>query len=201
MRVFLDDAEMTVPEATLKAALAVGAVASEEQGRIVVEVWADGEPAPDEDIAAPPARAPYAREVRLVTAEPRSLVRTVLLDVAEAIESTRESQRRASELVQLGETGNGLNELGGVLRAWDTVRRAVEEGCALLDMPTDRSEKSVLDQRLVGDLGATLTAVKKALGNEDWALLADLLAYDLDEHAQRWEAELRRLADHVAATA
>lgn len=200
MRVFLDDAELTVPEPTLTAVLAAGSAASEARGRIVVEVWADGEPAPDEDLAQPPDRAPYAGEVRLITAEPRALVRSVLFDVADALEATRDTQRRAADLIQVGETGKGLHELGEALRSWDTVRRAVEEGAALLGMSVNSDESSAIDGSLVEELGRTLTSVKQALSREDWALLSDLLMYDLEEQAQRWETELRRLAERITLT-
>lgn len=199
MKVFLDEAELEVADPTLASAIAAGTAASEERGRIIVEVWADGSPAPDEHLTAPPSTAPYAKEVRFVSAEPKSLVRMVLLDVSDALASTRDAQRKAADLLQTGETGAALQSLGESLQTWETVRRAVDEGCALLDIPTEGDGTSGLDGALVNDLADKLSALRDALGREDWSLLGDLLAYDLDEHVDRWQTELRRLAEGIAS--
>src|SRR5690606_18276393 len=79
MKVFLDGEELAVDGGGLGTALAAGTTASEERGRIIVEVWVDGDPAPEADLSDPPDRSPYASEIRLVSAEPKALVRTVLL--------------------------------------------------------------------------------------------------------------------------
>jgi len=201
MRVYLDDVEITPTEPTLGACLTAGADQSRDAGRVVVEVWADGAPIPEEDLAEPPARSPYAAEVRLVSAEPRSLVRTVMLDVAETLDETCETQKRAADAIQIGQSSTGLTDLGESLRSWDTVRRVVEEGCALLRLPgAGGADATVLEETLIVDLGQTLESVKEALAREDWALLADLLAYDLHDQAQRWQEELRRLAGTVQSS-
>jgi len=197
MRVFLDDTEITPPEPTLAACLAAGAEAGERAGRVVVEVWVDGAPAPEADLEHPPGRSPYADEVRLVTAEPCALVRTVMLDVAETLGDTIETQARAADAIQIGRTAEGLQGLGEALRAWDAARRAVDEGCALIRSRGGPDPAPAVDPALVERLGAALASVKEALAREDWALLADLLAYDLKEQAEAWRRELARLADAV----
>jgi len=200
MKVFLDGDELTIETETLKTALAAGMAACEAKGRIIVEVWANDDLAPDGDLSMPPERAPYADEVRFVSAEPRALVRTVLLDVSDALSLTRQTQRQAADHLQVGETGAALNELGEALQTWETVRRAVEEGCALLKISgDDASQNNMLNGSLISELVEKLTALKEALANEDWPLLADMLAYDLDEHLERWQDELHRLSDVIAA--
>lgn len=200
MKVFLDGEELAIEQLTLKGALSAGLCVCEERGRIIVEVWADDALAPEADLAEPPETSPYAEEIRLISAEPRSLVRTVLLDVSEALSFTRQTQRQAADHLQVGENVAALNEIGDALRTWETVRRAVEEGCALLKAPGDLSQESLLNAALICDLVEKLTALKEALTNEDWPLLADLLAYDLDEHIERWQDELRRMSDVIAAS-
>ncbi len=198
MRVYLDDTEIQIEHETLASAISAGTAASEAKGRIIVEVWADGAPAPDEDLATPPDASPYAEEIKLISAEPKALVRTVLLDVSDALTGTRDTQREAADHLQTGETGPALHRLGEALQTWETVRRAVDEGCALLDLPTTGDGAAGLDGALVNDLADKLTALRDALGREDWSVLSDLLAYDLDEHVDRWQAELQRLAAHIA---
>ncbi len=202
MKVFLDDAEITVKDETLASALAAGTTQSEGKGRIIVEVWSDGSPTPDEHLSKPPADEPYAEEIRFISAEPRSLVQTVLLDVAETLSSTRETQQKSADLLQTGETGLALNELGQAINTWQTVRQAVEEGCALLNISLDpvENEEPIFDPTIITDLAEMLTSVKAALTQEDWPLLSDLLAYDMDEHIDRWRVELGRLSDMIAAS-
>lgn len=202
MIVYLDEAKLQVSVDTLGAALAAGTAASEQRGRIIVEVWADNAPAPDMDLNDPPPRSPYAKEIRFVTAEPQSLVRVVLLDVCEALHSTRESQLKAADHLQIGETSPALRELGEALQNWETVRRAVEEGCGLLRISTNGAagDEHALRGELVRELSAKLSSVKDALAREDWSILADLLAYDLTEQIEAWQKELRRLVDMIASS-
>lgn len=200
MKVFLDGEELAVKGASLGTALAAGTAASEEKGRIIVEVWADGDPAPESDLSSPPEREPYASELRFVTAEPKSLVRTVLLDVSDALSATRDTQRQAADHLQVGETGQALVELGDAVRTWETVRRAVEEGCALVNIPTATGSTIAgggINSALVEDLASNLTSIKKALADQDWPALADLLSFELDEQIDRWQEELNRLADAI----
>src|SRR5690606_14530066 len=136
----------------------------------------------------------------LVSAEPKALVRTVLLDVSDALTATRDTQRQAADHLQVGETGQALAELGDAVRTWETVRRAVEEGCALMNISTATDctiKAGGIDGALVDELAANLTAVKKALAGQDWPVLADLLAFDLDEQVDRWQEELNRLAETI----
>ena len=46
-------------------------------------------------------------------------------------------------------------------------------------------------------LAALLSELKAALTGQDWATVADLLAYDLDEHATEWIAMLDHLRRDV----
>jgi len=202
MKVYLDDAEIAVEDGTLSSALAAGTSRSERDGRIIVEVWSDGSPTPAEHLSKPPGDEPYAEEIRLVSAEPRSLVQTVLLDVAEALSTARQMQQKSADLLQTGETGPALTELGQAINTWQTVRQAVEEGCALLHISLDpvAGEAEIFDPTIITDLAELLTSVKGALTQEDWPLLSDLLAYDMDEHIDRWRTELGRLSDSIAAS-
>ena len=194
VKVYLDDESLTTEGETLGAALRAGVARARERGRLVVEINADGASIPEEHLADPPAFEPYAEELRLVSVEPGLLVRSTLLDAAEALEAIRERQRRAGELIQTGETAEAMTELTEVISVWSAVRRALEDGCTLLGLPLSDAIAGADGRRLVDDLTGRLTDIRSALQAEDWSSLSDAVAYDLDEQAQRWTTVLRDFA-------
>jgi len=207
MQVFVDDMPVEVSEPTLAAALAAGVEQTRPDGRVIVEVWADGSLVSDEDLNRPPERAPFADEVRLVSAEPKALVKTVLFEVRDRLEEAQTTQRRAARMLQTGDVASAMDELSTVLAAWENVRRAVQDGCALLDVPIEPQEGGAstgtpgedagVTAGLIDDLSTNLEEVKRALAEEDWSALADVLAYDMDEQAEDWRQALTRLAGRV----
>jgi hypothetical protein len=46
-------------------------------------------------------------------------------------------------------------------------------------------------------LAGRLEEVKRSLAAEDWSALADVLAYDLGEQAERWKLVLISLSDSL----
>jgi hypothetical protein len=50
---------------------------------------------------------------------------------------------------------------------------------------------------LIGALAGKLEEVKRSLASQDWSGLADVLAYDLSEQAQRWRQVMVSLADSL----
>jgi len=137
VRVYLDDSPVESSAPTLASALAAGVQAAGPNGRVIVEVWADGQRVPDEQLADPPETSPYAEEIRFVSAQAGSLVKTVLMDVAEGLKDAQSRQRRSAELLQSGQTQPALEELSQALAMWDNARRAVQEGCSLMGLSLD----------------------------------------------------------------
>ena len=82
MQVYLDDTPLDTAATTLEDALRIGRERAESQGRIIIDARADGAPIPDAHLASPALaeRTPYAGEIRLVSEEPRALVRAALTD-------------------------------------------------------------------------------------------------------------------------
>jgi len=199
VKVYLDDETLTTEGETLGAALRAGVARARERGRLVVEINADGAAIPEEHLADPPGFEPYAEELRLISVEPGLLVRSTLLDAADALENVRERQRRAGELIQTGETEAAMTELTEVVTVWSAVRRALEDGCSLLGLPLSEAIRGVDGQKLVADLTARLTDIRSALQAEDWPSLSDAVAYDLDDEAERWTGALRDFAARLEA--
>ena len=218
MQVFVDDQPVLPPRPTLAAALAAGREAAHARGRVVVEAARDGKPIPDAELDSP-TDEPFEGEIRFVTAEPRTLVQTTLLDVADGMDELREIQIETAQLLQTGQYQDAFAQLSEAVGVWDTVRRVVEQGPALLnlsieslrvhaaprpDAPAGAGGAADAGQMVTAHIDALsrqLTDLKAALGARDWSSLADQLEGEMDDASRRWEAILRDIAAQLAAQA
>ena len=200
MRTFLDD-ELVATDGradTLDQAMDLARRRAQTLGRVIVQAWADGARVPDGDLGTDHAAetpAPYAAELRFVTESPRTLVSTAIRDVAEAMPTLQTMQRQAADHFTRGETIDAVERLREVLGLWDSVRRVLHDGGALLGTPLD-THPAVAP--LLPDLTLRLNEVRRLMQEKDWAGLADELAYDLSEHASAWRGGLASLGDSVA---
>lgn len=199
MRMYMDDEALEASESTLSAGLKAAVEAARAQGRVIIEVEADGEPLADEDLEAPSEDPAFCDELRFRSAEPRSLVRVTLLEAADALEQSRQACAKAADMLQTGQTAEALRHLGESLGTWESARRVVQEGCALLEIDIEGAEGlGPKAQAMIEALSSSLEEIKRALASEDWADLSDLLAFELDEQAQAWRDAMIRIADGVA---
>lgn len=186
MRVLLDDLPLLLPPgaATLEGALDAARAAASSRGRIITEVWADGEALSGDALGALDRSA---LEVRLTSESPLDLVRATLLDAAEALEDVREAQRLAADLINAGEPDKAAARLSDAIHAWEDIRTALDSGGRLLGRDL-AAEPEI--EALIADLTTRLGSIQALLRVSDWAALADELAFDMDEHASRWRAGL-----------
>jgi hypothetical protein len=75
-----------------------------------------------------------------------------------------------------------MTHLGACLADWQAAQHVVSSVGQLVDA---HGKASTIDA-----LAALLTELRTALSGQDWATVADLLAYDLDEQAAQWIAML-----------
>jgi leucyl aminopeptidase (aminopeptidase T) len=200
MQVYLDDRKIQPDRATFAAGLRAGVDEAARAGRVIVEVYLDGSVVADTILESPPEED-LGTELRLTSVEPRSLVRVTLLDAREALDTARDDQRRAAELIQSGKVEEALAPLSAAIQTWQAVREAVEKTAALARVPLDSlsfpggatATDRVVD--VVGGLTGRLEEIKRCLASEDWSALADALAYDMDEQAVRWQKLLAGMAE------
>jgi len=203
MRVYLDDEPLELEGETLTAAVVAGKRAADARGRMIIEVWADGEPASSADLESPPDLEPYAGEVRFVSVEPAGLVAAAMDEAAENLERVREPQREAAAALSRGEASSAMQDVGVCLQAWESVRKAVQDGCSVLGrspaelMPTEASAEACATA--IEDLLTTLREVQRSVKEQDVASLADAMAYDLDELAETWSGLLGEMSAGVRA--
>jgi hypothetical protein len=127
-------------------------------------------------------------------------VRQTLLDAAEALERVVGDQKASAELIQQGKIQEAMPPLSSSLQTWQVVREVLEKSAALIRLPLEAMEfpggASGSDRilELISSLAVRLEEVKRSLSAEDWTSLADVVAYDLSEQAERWRTALQSLS-------
>src|SRR5262245_16612232 len=137
MQVLLDGTPLSVSNPSLAGALATAAADAQSRGRIIVEVKADGVLLSDDKLGNPSTEPSTIKELRLLSAEPRALVRHTILEAVTALESARTEQAAASELIQSGDPEQALGKLQAAMITWQTVRDVVEQSAAVLRIDLD----------------------------------------------------------------
>lgn len=204
MQVFLDDRPIEIERPTIAAALVAARDEAERAGRVIVEIKADGAPIDDALLDAPPDEPTGTGELRMVSAEPRSLVRVTLLEAADQLERLRAKQIGASELIQSGKTSEALGSLDEIVGTWGAVRQAVDTGATLLGFDLNALEVETGGGRVpatgpIDALARALDELRRTLSESDWSSLGDVLAYDLNDQIDQWGALLRSFADAIGA--
>lgn len=201
MKVFLDQSELALERPSMASALVAARDAAQQAGRVIIEVKLDGLPVADAQLEDPSEQPLSAGRLDFVTTDPRALVRTTLLDVADALALTRDQQLKAAEALQAGEFKDAFAQLNEVVNIWSHVRRVISEGPALLGLSVDQIDENRGGTDLsqgVDRLNTALTELRTSLQSQDWSTLADLLSGELDDLAARWDTLLRTTADQFA---
>lgn len=200
MEVLLDGKPLDVPRPTLAAALKVAVETAQRDGRIIVEVKGDGARLSDEVLAAPSDEVGGTRRLTFTSEDPRMLVARSMQDAEDLLGSTREKQQSIAERVQAGDLGPALADLADCFKAWQVLHDVVSQGCAVLGW--DLEKVTLVDgtslSAAVSDLRGHLRSLRDGLEAEDWSAVSDIVGYDLDAQATRWQAALRALADQAA---
>lgn len=206
MPVLLDDAPLNLaqPHPTLAVALDAARAAAEARRRVITDILLDGRPVPDDALGPAPDAPPLApgADLRFISADPIDLVQASLRDAATALDAIDDHQRAAAESIQTGHFDKAMPSLSEAFTTWDTARKVLTDGCALLGLNPETLAIEV-DGSPVPVAGAVrlllirLTEIKRCLTAQDWCGLSDTLAYDLPADAELWRRMLRGLADRL----
>lgn len=203
MRTILDGKPVQGCGSTLGAALR--AVRDLAGDRLVVSVEIDGRPVPTDDLSNPPTTDPYGTELRVHTAEACVLVRDSLMFASGAVRELVQSQKLASELIHASRTAEAMDELGKVLVGWEQAKQVLELVRTLRASGTPGLPPVPAlvgpEAGGVSGLAQQLESIKRCLRDQDWAALADVLAYDLPALNEAWGAMLGEMAVECAAPA
>jgi hypothetical protein len=203
MQVLLDGNPIDVPQPSLADALAVATADAARRGRLIVEVKADGVVVPDDKLGNPSNEPSTIRELRLLSAEPRALVRHTILEAVGALETAQAEQAKAAELIQSGNPEEALNTLQVAMLTWQAVRDVVARSAAVLGLDLDTIDLPGVEEGLnfktaTKDLLGHLSQMRTALDQQDWSALSDIVGYDLDAQAGVWKGLLVALSQHVS---
>jgi hypothetical protein len=206
MRVYLDDALIENARPTLAGGVTAAAAIAQSRGRIIIQVMADGAPLADEKLADLPDSSDGVAELRLTSADTRSIVRVALGDAAELLEGHIATHKQTALLFQQGDVQGGFADLDRVVEVWRVARETLEKCAAALGLDGDSLARTALQvhrdfaeaANAVSSLSVKLNELKSGIERQDWSAVADLLEFDLPEQAQLWSAMLRAVADHVA---
>jgi len=194
MQILLDDMPCDVEAATIGQAIDAAKSVAGDRGRLIVEVTVDGSRWSQSELDSPASLLGSAREVRLTTAEPGTLVRGIFKDAAEALADADTLQQQAAELLQSGDMVVALDKLVTAIAIWQTVQQAVVKGAraAGIDLDGISSEQGTI-AAAIDQLNDKLGVVSRSLEQRDPIGLADTLLYEFPEVVRRWRSIMQAL--------
>lgn len=197
MRLVIDGRVIEGEMAGVAAALRAAREQSEEDGRLVIEVLADGAPASHLLDDPPEGDAGHA-ELGVVTADRGLFLRETLLDAKEALAGTREDQKTAAGMIDRGELAGAVGSLGLILEGWQGVQTVVGQASIIAGVGLETLETAgVTADAAIRGLAADLVTLRDAVGGEDWSSLSDVLSGDLDTRAGQWSGLIDALVERV----
>ncbi|MBX3323238.1 MAG: hypothetical protein KF757_09640 [Phycisphaeraceae bacterium] len=203
MKIRLDDTLLEMEARSVAEALELGRGAAEKQGRLIIEVHADGSPLPAAMLDEPPDHDAGIGELRLLSTLPGPFIQTTLLDAADLLGQVRTDQAEAVRLFQSGHIEEAFGPLQRALTSWAIVRDVVDKSATLgaIDPESVRVEAADGAVRTgpahIDTLSDNLTEIKRALQIQDFSALAEVLEIDMNLEANQWERFLQALADQA----
>lgn len=197
MQVYLDGKRLENAGSTLASALQCASDAAGE--RLLIEAEADGRRVESNELQDPPPTDPFASEIRFKSTERSALIRETLLEARDLLDDIRDAQQQAVGALQTGRIPDAMGILGGLLQNWQCISRTVQLTIGVESVTPEEAEGLAIAPA-TGDLASRLGDVRTALMAQDFVALADLLAYDLEEEADRWKRLIERLTALVEDT-
>lgn len=200
MQILLDEKpcelDALAPE-SVGEAVAAGSDVARKHGRLIVEVVVDGQVWSAEQLDNDELIQSGADEVRMISAKPGDLASSVFADAGAVLDGVEQHQTRAAEMIQAGQTDEGLREFNEALTLWVSVQQAVEQASELISIDLDTAEfgDGGSATEVLASLQQQLENIREQLRNQDLLGVADSLLYDLPAVLGQW----RELLDHLSA--
>ena len=198
MKVYLDERAVEGEFGSVASAIRSAAESAESQGRVVIEVAADGGPIDPGLLSDPPQdHTAGLTEIRFVSTPLAAFVQTTLYDALPVLDEIRSDAARAAEMIQGGEVEAALEPLERARSSWRLVLDVIEKSSLLLGV--DRAAPvggdgagSIADAEAM--LAKSLVEVKRAVTEQDWSALSDELAYEVPGQVEAWKGIVSGLA-------
>lgn len=206
MQVLIDGTPLFHSASTFTDILDAARIEARRQGRVIVGIEVGGSPWAPGATDGPAADQLEGKDVNMVTDDPRVLVRRTLLDAAELLKATGPRHHETAMLIQSGKLGEGMQQLGRTISAWESARAAINQSAALLGisiedlLSTPDTDRQTLHLRIqsssesIQQLEGSLHEVKRAVKDRDWSGLADVLEYEMPGICVAWERLLTAAA-------
>ena len=201
MQVLLDDKPCAVDATTVGEAIEAASALARQDGRLIVEVFVDGDHWGETELSSGPQMTASAQIIRLISAVPGKLVGQTFADAAEALTDIEQLQREAAELLQSDKPTVSLDKLGEALGTWLAVQEAIIKGARLVALDLDEvNANGVGVSESIKRLNQRLDGVRKALTENDHVSLADTLLYEFPEVIKEWRGMLAELQRRATAS-
>ena len=195
MKATLDGQDLSPSQPSLAAAIEAGATRAREQGRIVIEVFVDGQPVDGQGIDSASDEPLDGQHIEMTSTDPASLVRVTLFDAADAMDGSKDEHAACAEMIHRGDVSQAMASLAQLLGTWQAVREAIIQGGAAMGQPLGRYDATESLESRTEALSKQLDALKRAVADDDLPAVADLLEEDLRTEAGLWADTLRHIAD------
>lgn len=197
MRVYIDNTELEANN-SIADALDAAREHAENDGRLIIDILADGQTIDDAMLDNPPSDSGGISELRLTTTDPVAFLMETFASARESLALVREDQSTAADHLRKGDLEPAVEALNGVLTGWQAVGDVVAQSAELADIDLNTFEFDGLHAKdVIEKLGDTLFEIRTNLTHQDWSSLGDAIEYDLDDLAKQWDALLGALAQRV----
>lgn len=201
MTVYLDDQPVALAGDNLADLLASATAQLQPAGRMVVEVQLNGQTLTGDSLTQQ-ATAPLTgdADLRLYSAEPGKLARSVLEEVRAELLAQQTVIERAADLLQQDKPAEAFTLVNAVNEVWLATMRAVEQASPMLGV--DLMTLQVAGEpftKCTKDLLTSLQQFRQQLTDQDTAALADSLGYEWPRLIEQWDAVLGTLIDKSEA--
>ncbi len=205
MHIYVDDNPFAVSDLAGKSLRQVAQEIRQDlapRKRMLVAVYTDGRLVPSgelENVLDTPAGR--FERVDFQSAVPQALAREVLRQARELVAEATPLCRQAGEMLSAGQTARAMELLGNCFGVWNQVQESMSRSMDLLglDLSKMQVEGHRADERL-GEFVGQLRQVKEALENRDYVQLSDILQYELQDVAPRWQSLLDHLLEQIERT-
>ena len=195
MKATLDGQDLAVDQPSLASAIEAAAARARERGRIVIEIYVDGQQIEGAALDEASQESLEGRRVEMTSTDPASLVRVTLFDAADAMDHAKDEHASCAEMIHRGEVTSAMGALAQLLGTWQAVREAIIQGGQAMGEPLGRFDASNSPEERSEALSKQLEALKRAVADDDLSAVADLLEEDLCTEAGHWADTLRRIAE------
>jgi hypothetical protein len=170
--------------------------------RMLVAIYTNGQLVCAADLeAALDSLAGRYERIDFQSAIPQTLAREVLQQARELVSEATPICQQAGEMLSSGQTARAMELLGNCFGVWSQVQESMSRSVDLLGLDLSRMqiEGKKADQ-LLNEFAAQLRTVKDALENRDYVQLADILQYELQDVAPRWQSLLDQVVAQISDT-